>query len=594
MTRSAGRFRSGTVLLAGACVGGLVLRVIGLQYGLPHVYNPDEVAIMTRALGFGKGTLNPQNFLYPTFFFYVLFAWVGTYLAFVWLSGRVHSLADLQLLYFADTTGIYTAGRLLSALAGTATIAGVYRLTRVVSDSRAAAAAALFVAVAPLHVRDSHYVKHDVPATLIVVIAYLAILRVWIAAGAGAQTRRDVLIAAAACGVAFSTHYYCAFLAIPLLIVVTRASRKDGVRAVLQQSLLAAAVSGAVFLLLSPFIAIEPMTAMRDIIANREIVVDRAVSGGAFGPALRYVEMLFLDTAGLPVVLLAIGGAAAMLRQRPSLALLLLSFPVSFFLFIANTVPASRYLNPLVPFAAVFAAYGANAAAGVISNLLNRRAPSERLARASRGAFWLLTAAAAAPAVYQSVRTDLFIRQADTRTIALRHIESTIPSGAAIALQPYSTPLAPTRQSLEHALQRNLGALAALPPKFRLQLSQNPWPMPSYQLVYLGRGLDAEKIYVDYAELGGAAGLQALRRLNVAFVVVKRYNSSDPETLPFLAALAREGRRLATFSPYRSGTPEVNAAAIEPFLHNTDARIAAALERPGPPLEIWQIDGPGS
>jgi hypothetical protein len=33
---------------------------------------------------------------------------------------------------------------------------------------------------------------------------------------------------------------------------------------------------------------------------------------------------------------------------------------------------------------------------------------------------------------------------------------------------------------------------------------------------------------------------------------------------------------------------------IEPFLHNTDARIAGALERPGPPLEIWQLDGPGS
>ena len=53
------------------------LRVPGLAFGLPAVYNPDEIAIMSRALAFAKGDLNPHNFLYPTFYFYVLFAWVG-------------------------------------------------------------------------------------------------------------------------------------------------------------------------------------------------------------------------------------------------------------------------------------------------------------------------------------------------------------------------------------------------------------------------------------------------------------------------------------------------------------------------------------
>ena len=67
----------------GSCSAAIVLlalglRVVGLQYGLPAVYNPDEVAIMSRALSFAKGTLNPHNFLYPTFYFYVLFAWVGS------------------------------------------------------------------------------------------------------------------------------------------------------------------------------------------------------------------------------------------------------------------------------------------------------------------------------------------------------------------------------------------------------------------------------------------------------------------------------------------------------------------------------------
>src|SRR4051812_37084565 len=53
------------------------LRLFGLRYGLPAVYNPDEVAIMSRALAFAKGDLNPHNFLYPSLYFYVLFAWEG-------------------------------------------------------------------------------------------------------------------------------------------------------------------------------------------------------------------------------------------------------------------------------------------------------------------------------------------------------------------------------------------------------------------------------------------------------------------------------------------------------------------------------------
>jgi hypothetical protein len=573
-----GRFRKkGTVRFL--LIAGFLLRIVGLQYGLPHVYNPDEVSIMARALSFGTGTLNPHNFLYPTFFFYVLFGWVGSYLALVWLTGGVSSLSELKGLYFSDPGGIYTAGRLLSALAGTATIAAVYQLARRLGDSRVALAAALFVAVSPLHVRDSHYVKHDVPATLAIVLAYLTLTRAFLIVDSR-SARRNLMIAAATCGVAFSIHYYCVFLAIPLVATAVAAGRGSGLRRVVLNCLLVTGMSVGVFFLLSPFILLEPLTALRDITANREIVVDRASEAGPFTSVARYADMLLRDAVGIPVALLAAIGMFAVVRSLPAVGLFLLSFPVAFFLFIVNTFPASRYLNPLVPFAALFAAFAVSFLAKAISN------------RRYVICFWTFTAAAAAPALYQSARTDLFFRRTDTRTIALREIAATVPDGAAIAIQPYSAPLEPTRESLVRALERKLGRGAAPPPKFALQLSRQAWPTPSYDLVYLGRGLDADKVYVDYAELGGEEGLRALRQLGVAYVVIKRYNRSDPETLPFLAALGREGRMVATVSPYRPDTGNGDAPELEPFLHNTDARISAALERPGPALEIWQIDGP--
>jgi hypothetical protein len=568
-----------TAIVAAVCLLALVLRAIGLQYGLPAVYNPDEAAIMARALSFATGTLNPHNFLYPTFYFYVLFAWVGVYLAFVWLMGRVESLAALQSLYFTDQSGIFTAGRTLGVAAGTATVFLLHGLARRLTDPRAAIAAAVFLAVAPLHVRDSHYVKHDVPATLAIVVAYLAMTRVWLNERPGGAQRRDTILASAACGVAFSTHYYCIFLAVPLSFAIVSAWRSRGWHEVIRQLAWGAAASALLFFALSPFLLVEPATAWRDITANRQIVIDRAVSAGAFAPALRYAEMLWSDAFGPVVALLGLAGAVWMLVTIPSRALFLLAFPVPFLIFIANTAPASRYLNPVLPFVAIFAAW-------LLSTV------STRL-RARPAVFWTAVAIAAAPGLVGSVIGDLFLRQDDTRTLAERFIESNVPAGSTILIQPYSVALTPSREGLVEALTKNLGSVDRASTKFRLQLSLDPYPQPSYRLLYLGRGgMDAEKIYVDPRDLGGDQGLEPLRRLGVAFLVITRYNRPDPATWPFLNELAREGRRVAVFSPFRQGIADDVQTRIDPFLHNTNARIDAALERPGPRTEVWQLEPP--
>ncbi|MEX2661306.1 MAG: glycosyltransferase family 39 protein [Vicinamibacterales bacterium] len=574
------RSRTAVVLVLLAAVA-LTLRVIGLQYGLPAVYNPDEVAIMARALSFAKGTLNPHNFLYPTLYFYVLFGWVGVYLGAVWLTGGVATLTELQQLYFTNPTGIYTAGRLLGAVCGTAAILAVFRLGQRLFDARVGLTAALFLAVAPLAVRDSHYVKHDIPATLAIVLALIAIVRIWPRAPEARRSRHDVLLAGAACGVAFSTHYYCIFLVLPLLWAIVQRWRVAGWQVVARHAVTAGLVSAAVFFALSPFILVEPIVAWNDITANRQIVIDRAVESGAFAPATRYIDILWTDSMGRAVVALGVFGAAGLLVLAPARAVLVLLFPVAFFAFIVNTAPASRYLNPVLPFLAICAGW----ALVRLSDTLRAPAP----------ALWIAAMACAAAPMISSVRSDLFFRTDDTRTIAQRFIETNLPPGATVLLQPYSVSLTPSRASLVEALTQNLGDPAAASTKFRIQLGLDPYPQPSYRLIWLGRdGLDAEKIYVDPAELGGPDGLAPLRRLGVTYVILKRYQRLDPDMMPFVAELSRRGRLLAEFSPYRPGTTGDERARIEPFLHNTDTRIDDALERPGPPLEIWQLDGPDS
>jgi uncharacterized membrane protein len=571
------------------------LRLVGLRYGLPFVYNPDEVAIMSRALAFAKGDLNPHNFLYPSLYFYLLFAWEGlTALAAV-ATRAVSSFGAFQREFFLDPTRVYVAGRLLTALLGTATVAATARLAERLDGPRAGLIAALFLAVLPLHVVNSHYVKHDVPVTLLIVLACLAYEQLWreelppeggsyvLQGGSYLPQGASYLplaVAAAVTGAAFSTHYYTAFLAIPLAWSAAHGARDRG--DAMKRILIAGAIATLVFFICSPFILAEPATALRDIRANRQIVVDRAVGQiGYLGTVARYAKMMIEG----PMAVLLIGAAVGAWstidgRQTRRRALMLLSFPCVFLLFVFSTYPASRYLVPLTPFLAVFAAV-----------TFARAFEMDKWTRV--GSITGLVIVVTAGAV-ESLWTDLFIRQTDTRTLAAQYIDANIPPGATILTQPYSVPLEHTREVLREAVSRNG---REMPTKTALQLERNPYPSPAYRVLYLGRGMDADKLYVQYADVGRQGDLSRLRAEHVAFIVLKRYNDDDPATLPLLAALAREGRRLAVFSPYRH---ERNAADSgrgprpEPFLHNTDARIDAALERPGPVVEIWKIDGPRS
>lgn len=146
----------------------------------------------------------------------------------------------------------------------------------------------------------------------------------------------------------------------------------------------------------------------------------------------------------------------------------------------------------------------------------------------------LLFVAAFVAAALECQRTIFFIRQTDTRTLALQYFQEHVPSGATVLTQPHSVPIEPTAEVRREAVGRFVPTKTAA-----LQIARGPYPKTAYRLIYLGLGMDADKLYLPYDQLGGNDPLQALRAEHVAFVVLKRYNPADPTTLPFLAALAR-------------------------------------------------------
>jgi hypothetical protein len=576
----------GSVLALGA-IGALalVLRAAAVDWGLPDVHHPDEPYILNRALAFAKGDPSPHNFLYPTLYFYALFVWEGLFFVAGRLVGLYDSVAAFEREFFSNPTRVMIAGRLLTALFGVATVAAVYRLGALLYGRRVGLGAALLLAVAPFAVRDAHYIKLDVPAALFVVLSQAAVARIVVDAAAAAR-RGPWLLAGAMAGLACSTHYYAA--PVVLTIAAGAAIHAGCTRATadaVKRLAWAAAAAVAAFLATTPFLLLELDVAIRDMTAVREINVDRAVgAAGAFTSLGAYLRMLGGDAMGWATGLAAAAGFVLAFATDARRAVVLACFPLVYLAFLANTVPMSRYVNVMLPSLAVAAAFA-----------IARLTSTPRLRPGTQAAaFAMLLLLVGLPGLLSSVRSDIFFSQADTRTLAREFIERTAPDGATVLVQPHSVQLAPSHGALVEAFRRHLGSESLASVKFQKQLEAAAGMSPTYRVLYVGTVTDedlaVDKMYVSPQAFDEGAGPEPLRARKVAYVALNRYNTGGLAFDSLDAALRREARLLATFSPYRADVGPDRRAAIAPFFHNTADRIHPELERPGPIVEVWQID----
>ena len=549
-----------------ACVAlAAVLRCWGLGYGLPDIYNPDESSILLRALSLGGSTLNPHNFVYPSLYFYVLVAVVGGDFLVLRAVGRVASLKAFETAFLVDPGGLYLLARAVSVAAGIAAVGGVYELALKIGSRGMARSAAALMAVAYIPVRDAHFVKHDVPVTLVVLLVVLASWRVW-----QLGRVRDSMLAGALAGTAFALHYYAAFAVVP--VAAAHLLRLKSLRRVLidRRPWLAAGACLLAFACLSPYVLLDHSVALRDIAANRQIVVGRGIATyGWFGAGGEHLRLLAGQGAGFAMVVAAAIGLVILARTWP-LAVWLLSFPVAFFLFLMNAWPFGRLQNPLYPFLAVLAALG-----------IDWLARTWRLRRA--GALALTAVCMVQPLFYAMTMDHLFSTD-DTRTIARRWIEQHVPAGSGVALPTGSVHLVPDRGALERALIDHVGSVSRASRRFQAMLALDPYPAPAYNLVYLGRGgLDQDKIFEDSDALLRDPGLSRLRQAGMRYVVLKQFSRRDAD--PLRGALETQARLVFRISPFNAHAGADAVAQLPDY----EVRASLEVDRPVPIVEVWEL-----
>ena len=394
-----------------AAVLGLafLLRVWGIGFGMPLVdARPDEIEVVGRAVRLLSGDLNPHFFHYPSFFFYLVGAVVAAWTGIAVLTGG--TVEEVITAAAVDPSPFILMARWLSALAGVATVAVVYGIGRRFSGTGVGLVAALFLAVSPLHGRDSHFGTTDVTLALFLSLA------VWALLVAYEEGRiRDYAIAGLFSGLAASTKYVGFIM--PGALVAAHLMRhapqihSQGLGVTARKALNAPGpwvflgVGLGTFVLTSPYALID-----WGLFTSHFRFQLGHLSGGqgldlGIG-AVYHLRHTLPKGLGWPVFVTATGGAILALRKERARAVVLLAFPV---LFYASTATSRtlflRYMIPLLPFACVLSAYAVHA---IQTRLFGDRA-------------WmtaLLVGALAVLPLGRSVQIDRVLSRTDSRILA--------------------------------------------------------------------------------------------------------------------------------------------------------------------------------
>ena len=329
----------------------VLLRCVPLGLSDPRFFHVDEWDFVQSAVGmWAEGTLDPgRPYVHPGLYRYSIAA------AYPIVSSLLPASVDRK-------WPPYVAGRLVSAAMGVLAVWLVYRLARRLMPWGGAVAAALILAVAPLHVQFSHVAKPDVMSATFVALATLLAWRV-----AEAPQRKLYVWAGIAVGLAVASKYSGIVAAVPVLVAHLQkrgqATFSDGkvacplfLRRLAAPNLwLAAACSIVAFALTSPYTLLK----LSSLGEGYRILVSRPPNPEELPQAWALVQVAqqALDWIGpVPLALAVVGAVLWWWENRVALAVIGSVVVATVAMLSLWAVQQPFYLLPLVPAVAILAA----------------------------------------------------------------------------------------------------------------------------------------------------------------------------------------------------------------------------------------------
>ncbi len=517
----------------------LGLRFLGLNFGLPAIYRPDENVAVGRAMGVLHGVLDPHFADWPHLFFNISAAWLAP----LRLAGLV-----------SDQPSAHFWVRVLSAVIGTLTVLVVADFGRRAYGWSAGLIAGAALALAFLPVRDSHFGTPDAALALAVTVALSVAYRT-----AGSRGMRPLLLNGVALGLAASLKYNgaIAFLAAGASQVWRVRTEGSNLLRAVSRLVVIGVIGLTTLLLTSPFLSLDPAMTQHGL----GYIVSHLASETV--PEIGFVRMTLALWYGLDpgLLLVALAGLGYAAWRRTLADWIILAFVVPYYLVIGPGHSVFfRYADPLIPALLVLAG---RAVADLIRAMTTVRVRALAIVA-------ILTVVAL-PSFSHDLRFDTLIQEADTRTLAYSWLNDHVPSGGLVAI-PYKPGPAHDQAMVESRAQ----SVGAADP---------------YVAAFLENRLETRYRIRDLSEgdlqTATAAGLRA-DGVTIVVVARKRPDLGCAGPTPLERQLQTEARLVASFSPTASGCP---ADAVFDPIDTFYVPLAgyAGYQRPGPVIRIYGL-----
>ena len=533
-------------ILAAALVAAAALRLWSIDFGFPGRYRPDEGYIVLKAFRVLQGQLDPGFYVYPSLYIYATALVLGAVQTLGELFGLFGGMTFAAFAAAREAVPVYLTGRLTTAALGVAGVFAAYLLGRDAFGRGAGLLGAMLLALNFSHARESHFATTDVPAAL------LATLVLWRLLPLARRARlRDYLLAGGLAGLAVSTKYTAAVLAVPCLaahLLALRERRREWSRSMLLDRPLAAlAAAFAAFACTSPYVLLNSGRFREDVstFITGELLRGEGLPVGELSAGLPWIFGFGLRYgAGYFLTALAVAGAGYALYlavcRRPGgdASLLLLAFAGGVLAAYCLTVVLFfRYMALPMPVLCLLAANAALAACRWVFGI--------RWSLSAAAAVVLL--AAAEPA-WRTVCFNRIAGRVDTRQLARQWIEANVPEGDVLVARG------------------------------RLKYARPQLPGP--------------EAYVSFTRYRDARARNPRRFPPAWFVVdshpISAYSPQPPPAVGDL--LEREGTVVRRFSPFVEGRSKEAVFDAADAFYIPVAGFGAVV-RPGPGLTIYRVPG---
>lgn len=325
--------------LALVCVAAvllaLLIRLYHIDFGLPYPFHPDEyrkASYLNKMVR--RHSLRPPAFLHPPLLLHFSIGLRSILVSLGLLSDAWNNVARMLLV-----------GRLVSALAGAVTIIFVFLAGTELRSRLVGAGAAVLIAVAPLHVTCSRYLKEDILFTMFFTAAlYFALL--------GFNRRRVAAfyIAGILCGASAASKYSGLLSGAMLLPLLSPRIWPElgGKKRALGIFIIACACIIIGFAAFSPYVLIDPHSYLKGLLSEA-----RHAAIGHMGSEITGASQLWMyhlrrsiePGIGAGCVVFGLLGAGIAIRRRDIRGLALV-LPLAAFYLSAECAKSKPFPNP--------------------------------------------------------------------------------------------------------------------------------------------------------------------------------------------------------------------------------------------------------